>query len=876
MIRDGIFAKKEGGDMGFCWHISLRHILGNRKKSMPLFFCIFLAVFILVNLFGVYESFQEMLLEDTKESYGAYHFYLKDAEEGWKEKLAQRPEIERVGAETSVDTAELLGFDSETIDKEQLLQVTSMDTDAMDLNVLRLKSGRLPERDGEILLSAGIEVTDGYAYQKVGADSTVRIRRSSGEEETFQVVGILDNFNAGQVDNVYRALVRGSETGTRTQLYATIKTAGDMKQTMRRIADDLGIGEQEIYEFGNRIVDKEDTLEQYRLIENGQLIGLLHEGSPDDSQRAVVYITQIMIVFILLIAALIIWNMYALLFEQRREEYGLLRICGMSPKKIWLSVGMESAVLYMSACLCGVFLANSGKAAMQQLIQMLRFSSMEHLRLMISWRMAGAGALAVFLIVFLIVVAQACLMMKCSSVEMLHGTAERARLIRKRRTQSGRWGNAKKGYTLHQPTATFLVGKRNLFRKKGKTVSMVLSLSAAVLFFVTFCSMIEVLDQKVVKDVTMIPTSQYMIARDFEAFPPEFIDQIPNTEFKYTTSISGTYFHIPPDIKDARLKQYYAQETSGQTVDEIFNEERVYVEVDGISREQFDQFEWFDQQELTWDEWVASGKALIDDTVVQTAEDGTKTYLHQLSIDPRNYVLRYEGETTDWGEGHILEFDGGEMTFAARVGSKLYAREDNFIFINVFLPEEVVREQFAPLSQFMYMNAVKGKETELGVWLREHSLEHGYTIWDDVKKYAAAYDTQTTLRAILWSVFVAVVLVSALHIFNTVRSSIMTRKKELAILMALGMSRWQVRKSVLWEHAAYGVFGGVAGSLLSLALLERLLKLLSGADSVNMVIPWDYLVSGFSGVVMLSLAVAFAATGVFAKTSIVEEMREHD
>ena len=58
--------------------------------------------------------------------------------------------------------------------------------------------------------------------------------------------------------------------------------------------------------------------------------------------------------------------------------------------------------------------------------------------------------------------------------------------------------------------------------------------------------------------------------------------------------------------------------------------------------------------------------------------------------------------------------------------------------------------------------------------------------------------------------------------------------------------------------------------------MERLLKLLSGADSVNMVIPWDYLVSGFSGVVMLSLAVAFAATGVFAKTSIVEEMREHD
>lgn len=858
--------------MRFCWHISLRHILGNRKKSIPLFFCIFLAVFLLANLFGIYESYQEMMLEDTKGSYGAYHFYLKDAQEEWKEKLIRRPEVDRVGAETCVDTAELLGFGSESIDKEQLLQITSMDADAMDLNVLHLKSGRLPEKDGEILLSAGIELKDGYAYQTAGDGGTVRVQRSNGEEESYEVVGILDNFNAAQIDNVYRALVKGSEAGTGTNLYVTIRTVEDMERTIRSIADDLGIGEEQIYKFGNRIVDQEDILETYRLIENCQLIGLINEGSPDDSQRAAVYITEIMIVFVLLIAALIIWNMYALLFEQRKEEYGLLRVCGLSPRKLWLSAGLESAILYISACLCGIVLANVGKAGMQKLIQLLRFSSMEHLYIMISWRMAGAGALAVLVIVAAAVVVQVCLMMKYSSVEMLNGAAERTR----RRIRNRRRERRNIGYAFHQPSAAFLVGKRNLFRKMGRTVSVLLSLSAAVLFFVTFCSMIEVLDQKVVKDVTMIPASQYMIGRDFEEFPQEFIDRIPHTEFKYTVSISSAYFHIPPEIKDPSLKQYYEQEFSGVTADEGFNEERVYIEIDGISREEFEQFEWFDQPKMTWEEWVASGKALIDDTVVQTAEDGTKTYLHQLSVDPKDFALEYEAETTDWGDGHILSIEGGEMTFAARVGSKLYAREDNFIAINVFLPEKVVREQFAPLNQIMYINAVKGKETELGVWLREHSLEYDYNIWDDVKKYAAAYDTQTTLRAILWAVLFAVLLVSAMHVFNTVRSSIMTRRKELAVLMALGMSRRQIRKSVLWEHAVYGVFGGVFGNILSLALLERLLKLLSGADRVNMVIPWDYLLAGFIGVVVLCLAVAFAATGAFAKTSIVEEMREHD
>ncbi len=74
----------------------------------------------------------------------------------------------------------------------------------------------------------------------------------------------------------------------------------------------------------------------------------------------------------------------------------------------------------------------------------------------------------------------------------------------------------------------------------------------------------------------------------------------------------------------------------------------------------------------------------------------------------------------------------------------------------------------------------------------------------------------------------------------------MTRKKELAILMALGMSRWQVRKSVLWEHAAYGVFGGVAGSLLSLALLGCVKRF----DQTMIIVTHDMEVAGRCGRVL--------------------------
>lgn len=69
-------------------------------------------------------------------------------------------------------------------------------------------------------------------------------------------------------------------------------------------------------------------LEDCRLICNGSLLYQIEEGSPDASQQAVVYIMEIMVAFILIVAAVIIWNIYSILVRERRNESGLLRVCG--------------------------------------------------------------------------------------------------------------------------------------------------------------------------------------------------------------------------------------------------------------------------------------------------------------------------------------------------------------------------------------------------------------------------------------------------------------------------------------------------------------------------------------------------------------------
>jgi putative ABC transport system permease protein len=75
-----------------------------------------------------------------------------------------------------------------------------------------------------------------------------------------------------------------------------------------------------------------------------------------------------------------------------------------------------------------------------------------------------------------------------------------------------------------------------------------------------------------------------------------------------------------------------------------------------------------------------------------------------------------------------------------------------------------------------------------------------------------AADAETLRNALLGFAGIAV-LVGAFVIANTFSMLVGQRTRELALLRAVGMSRWQVRRMVLGEAAAVGLVGGVAGTV---------------------------------------------------------------
>ncbi|HEU4684447.1 MAG TPA: FtsX-like permease family protein, partial [Nitrospira sp.] len=121
------------------------------------------------------------------------------------------------------------------------------------------------------------------------------------------------------------------------------------------------------------------------------------------------------------------------------------------------------------------------------------------------------------------------------------------------------------------------------------------------------------------------------------------------------------------------------------------------------------------------------------------------------------------------------------------------------------------------------------------------------------------------------------VLVAVLGIVNTLVTAVLERRRELAMLQAIGASRNQVKRLVLWEALYLGAIGallGVVGGLLLAWVLIHVVNKQSFGWTIRMTVPPDVVLQA----VLLSVATACIA-GYFparwaARQSLADGLRE--
>jgi putative ABC transport system permease protein len=120
------------------------------------------------------------------------------------------------------------------------------------------------------------------------------------------------------------------------------------------------------------------------------------------------------------------------------------------------------------------------------------------------------------------------------------------------------------------------------------------------------------------------------------------------------------------------------------------------------------------------------------------------------------------------------------------------------------------------------------------------------------------------LLGIIYVLLALSVVIAALGIVNTLALSVFERTREIGLLRAVGMTRGQLRRTIVSESVLTALFGAVLGTALGLTLGVLLQRVLEEQGLNSLTVPWGqvgatFVLAGVVGVVA-ALMPAWRAT----------------
>ena len=196
---------------------------------------------------------------------------------------------------------------------------------------------------------------------------------------------------------------------------------------------------------------------------------------------------------------------------------------------------------------------------------------------------------------------------------------------------------------------------------------------------------------------------------------------------------------------------------------------------------------------------------------------------------------------------------------------------------------------FEASSIDLHVKSVSGQEEQLDSLISRQVREEnvslgqgdasGNTRISYYNLYEAYKDSRNSVLVInifLYGFLAVVMIICIINVFNTVSTNIMNRKREIAMLGAIGTSKRQLRKMLYAECLLYGLIGTIWGAIIGLLLQALLIWSVSQGFDSSMVNPLVSIVSSFIGILLLSFLAGIGPIRRILKGSIVEEIRSQE
>lgn len=320
---------------GTMWNLAIKSIFYNKRRSILILFTIMLSVCLVFSVVTYWNSYRSLEKKEALDKEGEYHAEYMGVGTWQLERIGKSRDIYGSYITYKADDVQIVNED--IVSNYISPQAVSF----KDLEeVYHLYAGRMPQGEAEIVMDRWVMETLG-----LGTEPGTKIRLSfniadkdTGEvcriEREFQIVGILGDIESLRAGNIsYVIFDKGFLESISKKISCNVKIRLSSNFECRKQVEDLALAlgiRQENINYNTAYLDAFG-------IEIQDVFGL-----------------AVIICFILFIAVIVVLNIYNIYFGQNIKIYGILKAIGASDLQLRLFVFYESMILGTLGIVAGI------------------------------------------------------------------------------------------------------------------------------------------------------------------------------------------------------------------------------------------------------------------------------------------------------------------------------------------------------------------------------------------------------------------------------------------------------------------------------------------------------------------------------------------
>ncbi len=866
--------------------ITFKYLKAQKKRTILTIVGIILSVALITSIGTMFMSYRGKAIRQEKINSGDYHISFDNIKGESVNRVKNDAQVESSGVISRYSFA-IISKTSEKEKKEnqsaapyRYLDVKSYDLNALKMFNIKLKEGRFPENSNEIIInprSLDFFEKKPKLEDKINLDLGIRNSSETGkevdyygarkdeffektQEKEYKVVGFIEEegyFSSN--DFIFQAITfddnKNINVDKRYSVFTKMNSTKNIGSKARKIAKNIGVSSTSIGNEETRTFQGSKESIQY----NNSLLRLYGNSAHKNINSSIFLILAFIISLIVISSVAVIYNTFNISVLERISQFGILRCVGASPSQIKKIILKEALILSLIGIPLGLFF---GTVVIQLILYVFSYFSLDFLndvKLVISPLVLVLSGLIGLFTIFISAAGPAIQAGRVSPLDAVKNSG------------AVKVGNIKKVKKSRIIKAIFGIegqfANRNLRRNKKRFRITVLSMIISIILFIVFGSFVDYGFRAGVADDGRNYT--YSVDRS-----PTIEDSVYN-EIKNIKSVDKVYkdyceyfrFSIP---KDKINHRYYNLRKSSFMVEK---ENELTIHNNSISSFGDDGLEAVKKNlksgAINKDALNKENGVILVQTIDIQANNGKSVVL----------------DITKFKVGDEINIEIGDADKKTYKKVKIMGIADKGILENKYNENECIElittpEVFEKVTGHdnyhnVFISAKSGiSHTEITDYLKKvqnNNSSYSYTDYDKMDRRNR--NDNMAISIFLYGFIGVITVIGCLNISNTISTNLLLRTKEFAVLKAVGMTEYSIKKMILLEGSLYGIIAAVYGSILGTLCYCKLYNLLIGIREVPWSMPWKNIFIATFGSIFVALISSIIPMRKINTGIIVEDLR---